>query len=492
MTRSVSLADLMPSRVAPTAKPAVVSASTEDGLESGGTTCFAQVLENAGSADRRTEKENRQEERVDDACPGTDQVATVAAGTVSGETAPPVTGPAVPSLASTQPPPRVLHGPAMPAAPLVLNVEVPHNGERSHDYAASRGDVVPHKTATPYDRPTAQVPVPHLAPGGPAPQTPSPPQGAAPLLNHAAPPPGTTATISDDPPAQTAPPIAAAVSPASGAVASSAATQTLRVHAGAPATAYFSEATTEPTASPRPPQDESADARQAPAAPGTTVARPVASPPPQAVGSTNLPASPHGDAGKQLRDSDAGADNGAGQVPGHVPTTAATGSQPVVPESMSTPVVTTNSGEFAISLDHATVQPPRSDFVVSNTVLTATISKPLSEGNGTYSVTAMLNPPSLGHVQAVVKVDGANVNVAIVAHTPEGHHAIAAHLDELRSELQARGGNVQLSLSDGGAKGGRRDQSEPPPATAQDSEETDTLVLTVAPAHGAQSLHVIL
>jgi flagellar hook-length control protein FliK len=218
----------------------------------------------------------------------------------------------------------------------------------------------------------------------------------------------------------------------------------------------------------------------------------VASPPPQAVGSTNLPASPHGDAGKQLRDSDAGADNGAGQVPGHVPTTAATGSQPVVPESMSTPVVTTNSGEFAISLDHATVQPPRSDFVVSNTVLTATISKPLSEGNGTYSVTAMLNPPSLGHVQAVVKVDGANVNVAIVAHTPEGHRAIAAHLDELRSDLAARGGDVQLSLSDGGAKGDRRDRSEPPPAAAQDSEETDTLVLTVAPAHGAKSLHVIL
>jgi len=123
---------------------------------------------------------------------------------------------------------------------------------------------------------------------------------------------------------------------------------------------------------------------------------------------------------------------------------------------------------------------------------TATISRPFNEGNGTYSVTAMLNPPSLGHVQAVVKVDGTNVNVAIVAHTPEGHRAIATHLDELRSELGAHGGDVQLSLSDGGNKGSRRDGSDPAPATAQESEEAEALVLTVAPAQGAKSLHVIL
>jgi hypothetical protein len=207
---------------------------------------------------------------------------------------------------------------------------------------------------------------------------------------------------------------------------------------------------------------------------------------------TGLPASPHRDADRQLRESDTGADSGAGQGPGHATAAATVGSQPVAAESMSTPVVTTSSGEFAVRLDHATALPPRSDFVVSNNVLTATLSKPLSAGNGTYCVTAMLNPPSLGHMQAVVKVDGTNVNVAIVAHSPEGHRAIAAHLDELRSELQAHGGDVQLSLSDGGAKGGRRDRSEPPPAAAQDIEEAATLILSVAPAHGAKSLHVIL
>jgi len=289
-------------------------------------------------------------------------------------------------------------------------------------------------------------------------------------------------------PARQAPPSVGAVSPTAGAP-SSATSEVLRAGAGD----GLAKAADEPPASFRPPQDEGASSPQDRSAPGDTVTRPVdALPPAPAVALTGLPASPHRDADRQLRESDTGADSGAGQGPGHATAAATVGSQPVAAESMSTPVVTTSSGEFAVRLDHATALPPRSDFVVSNNVLTATLSKPLSAGNGTYCVTAMLNPPSLGHMQAVVKVDGTNVNVAIVAHSPEGHRAIAAHLDELRSELQAHGGDVQLSLSDGGAKGGRRDRSEPPPAAAQDIEEAATLILSVAPAHGAKSLHVIL
>ena len=60
--------------------------------------------------------------------------------------------------------------------------------------------------------------------------------------------------------------------------------------------------------------------------------------------------------------------------------------------------------------DTSTVQ-PRSDFVVSNGGLTASLSRLQNEGNGVYSVTALLNPPSLGHVQAVVRVDGTSANI---------------------------------------------------------------------------------
>jgi len=487
VTRSVTLADLMPSRVAPTAKPAAVSESAEDALGARSAPCFAQALEDAGSADVSTEKENGQDERDHDAGRGTDPVATTATATGKDAPTPVPAGVSVASLARTETPRNLPTCPPLPSAPPHHSLGTPH------DHAAASNDASPHKPATPPDSLPPDALASHLAASGATAQSPSPSQSPVPQLNQAAV--GTMAPLSDTPPARSAPPTAGAVSPAAGTL-SSAATETLRAHAGAWVGAGFTEATNGRTASPRPPEDESADAPQAPPAPDTTVTRPVAaSPPPQAVASANLPASPHGDAGKQLRDSNAGADNGAGQVPGHAANAAAAaaaGSQPVVLESMSTPVVTTNSGEFAVRLDHATAQPPRSDFVVSNNVLTATLSKPLSEGNGTYSVTAMLNPPSLGHMQAVVKVDGTNVNVVIVAHTPEGHRAIAAHLDELRSDLAARGGDVQLSLSDGGAKGDRRDRSEPPPAAAQDSEETDTLVLTVAPAHGAKSLHVIL
>ncbi|MGO8723103.1 MAG: flagellar hook-length control protein FliK, partial [Acidimicrobiales bacterium] len=163
--------------------------------------------------------------------------------------------------------------------------------------------------------------------------------------------------------------------------------------------------------------------------------------------------------------------------------------------SAPAPLLETRFGEFAVNLEStpaSSTAPQRSDFVVSNATLTAAISKPVSEGSGIYSVTAMLNPPSLGHVQAVVKVDGANVNVSIVAHTPEGHHAIAGHLDELRQELAARGGDVQLSLSDGRNKGRQREETEPPSASGQDAEDGGGLLLTVAPTNAGKSLHVIL
>ncbi len=154
-------------------------------------------------------------------------------------------------------------------------------------------------------------------------------------------------------------------------------------------------------------------------------------------------------------------------------------------------------GEFSARLDRAasagTAQfAPRSEFVASNALLTAAISKPQSHGDGVYSVTAMINPPSLGHVQAVVKVDGTSLNVTIVAHTPEGHRAIEGHLAELRQELEAHGGQVQLSLSDGGRKGRPHDETRFLASSDEEGEDTDALVLTAGPAQAGKSLHVIL
>jgi flagellar hook-length control protein FliK len=173
-------------------------------------------------------------------------------------------------------------------------------------------------------------------------------------------------------------------------------------------------------------------------------------------------------------------------------------SGPATAGSVTASLPNTSFGDFTVNLERAgaagSAQPAeRSDFAVSNGALTAALSKPISEGSGVYSLTAMLNPPSLGHVQAVVKVDGSNVNVSIVTHTSEGHQAIAGHLDELRQELGARGGDVQLSLSDGGSRGRQQSDTEAVPDLGESAEETgNTLLLTLSPAHAGKSLHVIL
>jgi flagellar hook-length control protein FliK len=170
---------------------------------------------------------------------------------------------------------------------------------------------------------------------------------------------------------------------------------------------------------------------------------------------------------------------------------------PAVPaEPVPVASVTTTFGQFAAHLDSSPESQvsAQSGFVASNSALTAALSKPVNEGSGVYSVTAMLNPPSLGRVQAVVRVDGGDVSVSIVAHSPEGHLAIAGHIDELRQALATSGGDVQLSLADGGGKGTQHQGAEGTSAGSGDDDEvTDTIVLTASPAPSpGRSLHIIL
>ena len=416
MTRNITLADIMPSRTATTAKSAADSGATQAARQPDDVACFAQLLENAGKADGKGGTGDEQNERHYDARHNAD------ASKVPGHATPTATAPTVRSL--------------VPTTPL-------------HD---------------------------------------------APPSHYSPPVPCTADSVSEPP----TPRSIGAASPVVGRFSSDASVQAVRPQVGTSAAAVAStEPSTEQTATTALPAAEVAASPRVPSPLNGTPARPVAFVPAQIVVPSSSPATPRDDAGRQACDSDGGTGGDAQATPVRLSGTEAAASPSVVVEPMTTPLVTTTFGEFAVHLDQATSlegaqQSPRSDFVASNAVLTAAISKPCNEGNGVYSVTAMLNPPSLGHVQAVVKVDGTNVNVSIVAHTPEGHHAIAGHLDELRGDLEARGGDVQLSLSDGGGTGRQRDQAEPPTATTEDSEDPDALVLTVAPAQTAESLHVIL
>jgi hypothetical protein len=146
------------------------------------------------------------------------------------------------------------------------------------------------------------------------------------------------------------------------------------------------------------------------------------------------------------------------------------------------------------SADSAT--PDGANFVNTNAGFTATISQPRQLGDGVYQLRAALTPPALGHVDAVVKVDGANIEVVLTAHTAVGHQELADHLDQLRQALgQGRGGEVQLTLSDPGTDNGRPGRQTPPSPADLYTDAADPVehVLVATPsAPAGSSLHIIL
>ena len=86
--------------------------------------------------------------------------------------------------------------------------------------------------------------------------------------------------------------------------------------------------------------------------------------------------------------------------------------------------------------------------------LSGSISRPLSEGNGTYSVTVAMHPPELGHIQAVVALEGNDLQVSITPQTAVGHDALRASVDVLKHQLARGGVQVNVTLRDPGTQSG--------------------------------------
>jgi flagellar hook-length control protein FliK len=130
-------------------------------------------------------------------------------------------------------------------------------------------------------------------------------------------------------------------------------------------------------------------------------------------------------------------------------------------------------------------------FVGANTELTAAIMKAQRGADGSYRVTALLSPPSLGRVDATIKVDGESVEVAITPHTAEGHEALSRHLDELQRELASEHGVVHLSLTDGGGQARHGNDPRPEAIAARPVDEEDIHIDSHEPTQDS-SLHVVL
>jgi flagellar hook-length control protein FliK len=97
--------------------------------------------------------------------------------------------------------------------------------------------------------------------------------------------------------------------------------------------------------------------------------------------------------------------------------------------------------------------------------LSASISRPLTDGNGTYTVTVALHPPELGHLQAVLSLDGNDLSVSLAAQTQTGHDAMANATEALRNQLARGGVYVNVTLRDPGSQPGGDERYRPPTST---------------------------
>ena len=94
--------------------------------------------------------------------------------------------------------------------------------------------------------------------------------------------------------------------------------------------------------------------------------------------------------------------------------------------------------------------------------LTGSISRPLSDGNGTYTVTVALHPSELGHLQAVMSLVGNDLQVSLTAQTQIGHDALANATEALKDQLGRGGVNVNVTLRDPGSQSGGEERYRPP------------------------------
>jgi hypothetical protein len=90
-------------------------------------------------------------------------------------------------------------------------------------------------------------------------------------------------------------------------------------------------------------------------------------------------------------------------------------------------------------------------------VLAASISRPLAQGNGDYSVSVSLHPPQLGEVRALLSLRGDELQVTLSPEMAVGHDALEKALPALHDLLTADGLRVSVSLGD--PRGGPGDRA---------------------------------
>jgi flagellar hook-length control protein FliK len=125
--------------------------------------------------------------------------------------------------------------------------------------------------------------------------------------------------------------------------------------------------------------------------------------------------------------------------------------------------------------------------------LYGSISRPLADGSGNYTVIVAMHPPELGHLQAVVSLNGNDLQVALTAQTHAGHEALANASDALKNQLARGGVNVNVTLRDPGSQSSGEERGWPStsgtPSFVVESTPTEALL---QPGVGSGQIHLVL
>jgi hypothetical protein len=125
--------------------------------------------------------------------------------------------------------------------------------------------------------------------------------------------------------------------------------------------------------------------------------------------------------------------------------------------------------------------------------LSSAISRPVSGGDGTYSVTVAMHPAGLGHVQAVMSLTGSELQVSLTPETDHGHAALAGAVNDLKNELARGGVNVNIDLRHSQSQTSSDDRRPTTSDTqARPTERTATFVTPTSTARDAGQIHLML
>lgn len=124
--------------------------------------------------------------------------------------------------------------------------------------------------------------------------------------------------------------------------------------------------------------------------------------------------------------------------------------------------------------------------------LATSISQATLGADGTYTLNVAMHPNELGHIQALVSLNGVDLHVALTPQSPAAHAALSNAVDGLKSELSRGGLTVNVSLRDPESRSGANREELPAGASSDETltEEAEGVVIDESLA--VSQIHLIL